>query len=721
MKKVLLFFLLFLSTNLFGQNNIEWEALPEQSKSKARLFHQSKQGYLIAELPLTKKMMISKDEAKTWQDLPFSESYTYLSFVDDEANGIYFFLNNKIYKIDLVQNQINIYLTLDSLNWVQDFAFKNNKLYIATGNDLRIYNQSDLTLLKIQKWSGHSADLVIGHNNKNYAKTSFGTSAYWYSFDDEGNNFKSYGKIKEVYEDVFVLQSDRLLVLYKGSLHHSDDGGFTWQKNSANIGGAYLYVNAQNEVFIQNYNSFFYSNDEGKTWKINSLPAQFKNNYQGFFYFSNFENAVVYYGYDCDDKNLLISKDKGKIWEKASIMLDKPTAYEIVLTANKDVITRSCNYLNEIKTQDSLVWKKLGIFDTIPIQIVYTFPSGKIMTFNYMNKKYYISIDKGKSWSEYKDLPPNLGQPLIFSVNYIALYINQLGDLFSFYEDKYYMSKDEGKTWTMYNSGFQGSESMYSQNIVTSDNHIYFRGTTNFGHTTNSMNIYNITTKTTKTIDKVSNKLFYEVWEPILLKNDKFCFLGSVLVGGKYTPYLYISPDFGQTLITKPVPKVTTSSEYITLLADSNKNLILLSENNIYISYDEGDTWTSIKNNLPNKRYSSVAISHDNYVYVGTIGGAIYKTKLPIPNSVKTSELTQSPINFSLFPNPTFDEINIKLIDNQSDKSNILIYSIAGKLMQQMEFYGNSTSLNLQQLPDGMYLMELKNGAKTGMKRFIKN
>ena len=225
---------------------------------------------------------------------------------------------------------------------------------------------------------------------------------------------------------------------------------------------------------------------------------------------------------------------------------------------------------------------------------------------------------------------------------------------------------------------------------------------------TNSDSSYNI----------VKNKALNDISARISLKDDKTVFVSSSTSG---KAFLYISADFGVTFVTKKMP-VDQGIEIIKLIKGENNSLILLTYDNLYITYDEGSTWLSIKGDLPNgMKYSTIAISNDNLLYVGMKGGPIYKTKTSLNNSIKTKDTFSENITINIYPNPTTDELNVQIADSQDNVSNILIYSIDAKILQQTQFYGNSTSLNVQQLPQGIYLLQLKNGAKKTTKRFIKN
>lgn len=78
-------------------------------------------------------------------------------------------------------------------------------------------------------------------------------------------------------------------------------------------------------------------------------------------------------------------------------------------------------------------------------------------------------------------------------------------------------------------------------------------------------------------------------------------------------------------------------------------------------------------------------------------------------------------LNFSIFPNPTGNLLNINVEGNHTDVDAV-IYSIDGQQISEIEkFKTNSFTINLTQknLKPGMYFIQLKTGGKVNNKRFI--
>ena len=102
----------------------------------------------------------------------------------------------------------------------------------------------------------------------------------------------------------------------------------------------------------------------------------------------------------------------------------------------------------------------------------------------------------------------------------------------------------------------------------------------------------------------------------------------NLLRTGDYAPYLYRTRDFGKTW-TKIVNGLRTNepsgSTVRAVKADPKRPGLLYAgtETGVYVSFDDGDNWQSLQQNLPNTSYRSFAF-HGNDIIVGTYGRGIY-------------------------------------------------------------------------------------------------
>ena len=71
----------------------------------------------------------------------------------------------------------------------------------------------------------------------------------------------------------------------------------------------------------------------------------------------------------------------------------------------------------------------------------------------------------------------------------------------------------------------------------------------------------------------------------------------------------------------------------------------------------------------------------------------------------------------SIYPNPATDKLSIKGLEQAAV---IRIYSVTGELVKSVELNKNETSINIDELKDGLYILNCTDGRKTLTQKFIK-
>ncbi len=97
---------------------------------------------------------------------------------------------------------------------------------------------------------------------------------------------------------------------------------------------------------------------------------------------------------------------------------------------------------------------------------------------------------------------------------------------------------------------------------------------------------------------------------------------------GDYHPYLYRTRDYGKTwtLIVNGLPTGEPSGSFTRVIrADTKKQGLLFAgtESSMYVSFDDGDDWQSLRLNLPNTSFRDAVIKGNDLV-VGTYGRGIW-------------------------------------------------------------------------------------------------
>ncbi len=131
----------------------------------------------------------------------------------------------------------------------------------------------------------------------------------------------------------------------------------------------------------------------------------------------------------------------------------------------------------------------------------------------------------------------------------------------------------------------------------------------------------------------------------------------------------------------------------------------------------------------------------DNFLYDGTLNymvmsleldtsrsGTFYNQSLPITGSVKTVSVDEEIAEFSIFPNPVIDNLNISFVAN-ANQSIIEISDIQGNIIyhQIMETsINNSANLSLRianlngnKISSGVYLVKITSGKQTSTEKFV--
>jgi len=97
---------------------------------------------------------------------------------------------------------------------------------------------------------------------------------------------------------------------------------------------------------------------------------------------------------------------------------------------------------------------------------------------------------------------------------------------------------------------------------------------------------------------------------------------------GDYTPYIYRTRNYGQNwdLIVNGLPKGEVSGSFVRVVREDTVKKGLLfacTESSVFVSFDDGDHWQSLRLNLPTVSYRDLIV-HGNDVVVGTYGRSFW-------------------------------------------------------------------------------------------------
>ncbi len=96
------------------------------------------------------------------------------------------------------------------------------------------------------------------------------------------------------------------------------------------------------------------------------------------------------------------------------------------------------------------------------------------------------------------------------------------------------------------------------------------------------------------------------------------------------------------------------------------------------------------------------------------------KITLTRTGALKNGKYSGSKTEFSLFPNPVQDVLNIQLGQDLNADASYVIYNTTGNMIMSGSLTADVQTIELNQLPSGLYLIYVKNGSELSVKKFIK-
>ncbi len=318
----------------------------------------------------------------------------------------------------------------------------------------------------------------------------------------------------------------------------------------------------------------------------------------------------------------------------------------------------------------------------------------------------YRSYDNGITWDSIFYYTQG-GITSIYTIGDSIIFVGTWGGIFR--------SADNGQTWVHVLFAYN---SEVFKVIVANSEGVLFAGSTNFTGNYSPGGVY-------KSDDNG------ETWELIGLD---YYFISAMVVdsedriyacarGNYYTGELAVfkSLDNGiswEIIYDNNTVNTITRNEYneISIGCDTQDG----TQGGVFCSYDEGENWEEITNDLPSNSIYQVIFNPDNHIYTITHSGTkLFKTVTPVNNSDKFFDKKSNV--FTAFPNPAKNQIRFKVKNSLS--YNVWISDFQGHTVLNEIMYPeeNYIRINIQELKPGIYFVHLsdKNYHKPGLK-FIK-
>ena len=123
----------------------------------------------------------------------------------------------------------------------------------------------------------------------------------------------------------------------------------------------------------------------------------------------------------------------------------------------------------------------------------------------------------------------------------------------------------------------------------------------------------------------------------------------------------------------------------------------------VAVTSDNGNAWTTFLEGLNHNRYLYSIDAKGSTYYIAASNGIVYKTRL------SETSLNETETSVEVFPNPTQDKVSIKIdsLDEHVTYSLELI-GIDGRVVMKETISGNNATLDMGDLPSGVYVLSVK-------------
>jgi|GEM_PF-5690284 len=290
------------------------------------------------------------------------------------------------------------------------------------------------------------------------------------------------------------------------------------------------------------------------------------------------------------------------------------------------------------------------------------------------------TTDNGASWTFSNNGLPTTGNTCVLSL------CSNSTSIFAGTYQGIYRSDNNGINWTVVNTDVTNGYSVCANNIYiyagtwSSGIYVSTDNGNNWSNTSTGLNAMNICS-----IISNNNSLFAASYNGVFRSTDNG------------TNWNNVDTDTTWTLISY------------------NGNVFTGTNHGIKASANNGTLWNDISLGLPvNTKVYSLCIN-DNYLYAGTKTG-VYKRTL---SEIVGIENYNNDICFNLFPNPAYDKIYLNSNNQSIANLTLNIYSLTGKLVKSEILKQNQQQINVGDLNNGVYMIEIKNIEWTGKQKLI--
>jgi hypothetical protein len=186
-----------------------------------------------------------------------------------------------------------------------------------------------------------------------------------------------------------------------------------------------------------------------------------------------------------------------------------------------------------------------------------------------------------------------------------------------------------------------------------------------------------------------------------------------------YIPHIHKSTNNGTSWVDISGNLPQAGINDVLVFPGNENNLFVATDIGVYVTYDGGLNWVRVGSNMP---FISVWDLSYNPVNKRLIAGTYAKSIQTIDVTTLTtgiSNLKNAAIAAMVFPTVTSSEVNV---NGKFEKgAEITLYDIQGKKVKHVNTAQDENRIDISELKNGIYLVEIRSEGTSTVKRVIKN
>jgi hypothetical protein len=597
---------------------------------------------------------------------------------------------------------------------------------------------------------------------------------------DHGETWDTLGSFLEDSRSLATLDTT-LFFTYDHFIYRSDDYGETYQPvfTTPQTGGFYLFGNDQS-LFCWGYslNHFYYSLTKGVTWDSlvrNGLPSSLYvydiYNFNNEFWLAaalTWQSSSVYKWNPSTQTwqlNDTIPLEQFGIYNSALHAGGKYGFYRHDTTTNHWILLNTATEPSNILafcSSDSLLFcgTGSGIYRSGPSYNWEAYYDGlhqaDIRSMSSLDNEVlalssygiYRSTDFGSNFEKLP--PPYPNSPLKLAINVSSFCMISY--------DGFSVSFDQGNSWITYNDGLPAG--LIPEDLGVNSEFLFIIS----GHDIYRSSIAPVHWQKIK-----SDSITYFHYESLVCNDSVILVSVSRVINNTDFFYLYRSTDQGLTFdsitvgITNHVAaeslaytgnnffvffddflfqtmdngatwhqvQVPDTIKYLTGVTQNEQGMVIsgcwweCNENYLFISFDNGISWTDIRGNLPNPAYGWLKPleSHDVRILTGVSSNGLWYNDYALTGQHEI--IPQKNQTLKVAPNPAFDKIIITIDIEKDESGRLRICDLTGRTVYEggIKEYRRGvyrTSIDIQNLDDGLYIISYNTNGKRIYGKFVK-